>query len=87
MGREVPQGLLRTGDDRGWKEDAVPHALYVPRSISIPLRPMVKEELDRMDQAGVISRVNKPTPWCAGIVVVPKKTGSVRISSHLTKVF
>ena len=28
---------------------------------------------------GVISRVHQPTQWCAGMVVVPKKSGSVRI--------
>lgn len=28
---------------------------------------------------GVISRVDLPTPWCAGMVVVPKKSGNIRI--------
>ena len=32
---------------------------------------------------GVISKVDAPTPWCAGMVVVPKKTGAVRICVHL----
>ena len=36
-----------------------------------------------MEQVGVISRVSKLTPWCAGMVVVPKKTGSVRICVDL----
>ena len=31
----------------------------------------------------VISKVQKPTPWCAGIVVVPKKTGTICISVDL----
>ena len=30
--------------------------------------PKVKEELDRMEHMGVISRVHKPTEWCAGIL-------------------
>ncbi|KAL1268845.1 hypothetical protein QQF64_034208 [Cirrhinus molitorella] len=29
-----------------------------------------------MEQLGVISRVEEPTEWCAGIVVVPKKSDS-----------
>ena len=36
-----------------------------------------------MEKAGVISKVSEPTPWCAGMVVVPKKTGKVRICVDL----
>ena len=32
-----------------------------------------------MESLGVISRVEQPTQWCSGMVIVPKKTGSVRI--------
>ena len=32
---------------------------------------------------GVISKVLEPTPWCAGMVVVTKKSGSVRICVDL----
>ena len=32
-----------------------------------------------MEGLGVISRVNKPTPWCAAMVVVTKPSGAVRI--------
>ncbi len=32
---------------------------------------------------GVISKVDEPTPWCAGMVVVPKKQGKVRICVDL----
>jgi hypothetical protein len=45
----------------------------------------VKAELMRMEQAGVISRVTKPTDWCAGMVVVPKINKAVRICVDLTK--
>ena len=38
-----------------------------------------------MEQLGVISRIEEPTSWCAGIVVVPKGDGSVRICVDLTK--
>ena len=31
----------------------------------------------------MISKVSEPTPWCAGMVVVPKKTGRVRICVDL----
>ena len=32
-----------------------------------------------MEKAGVISKVTEPTEWCAGMVVVPKKSGKMRI--------
>ena len=32
---------------------------------------------------GVIRKVTEPTPWCAGMVVVPKKSGKVRICVDL----
>ena len=32
-----------------------------------------------MEGLEVISRVNKPTPWCAAMVVVTKPSGAVRI--------
>ena len=49
----------------------------------IPLRKKVKEELSRMKSLGVISKVDVPTSWCAGMVVVPKQNGTVRICVDL----
>jgi hypothetical protein len=53
------------------KEGAVPYSLYTPRNIPISLRDKVREELNRMELARVITKVDEPTPWCAGMVVVP----------------
>ena len=36
-----------------------------------------------MEALGVISRVEEATPWCAGMVVVPKKEGALRICVDL----
>ena len=67
------------------KPGSKPFALFTPRRIAIPLRPRVKEELQRMERLGVIEKVDKPTEWCAGIVVVPKPSGKVRICVDLTR--
>ena len=41
---------------------------------------MIEElDLDQMERSGVISKVTEPTPWCDGMFVVPKKSGSIRI--------
>ena len=65
------------------KEDAYPFALYTPRRVPFSLRNQVQDELSRMEALRVISKVEDPTPWCAGMVVVPKKTGAVRICVDL----
>ena len=44
------------------------------------------DELNRMEKAGVISKVAQPTPWCAGMVVIPKKNSKVRICVDLKPV-
>ena len=38
-----------------------------------------------MEQLGVIEKIEEPTEWCAGLVVVPKQNGKVRICVDLTK--
>ena len=65
--------------------DTQPFALNTSRHVPLPLRLAVKEELNRMQQLGVISPVDSPTDWCAGMVVVPKPGGKVRICVDLTK--
>ncbi|KAF4531609.1 hypothetical protein B566_EDAN017854 [Ephemera danica] len=54
------------------KDDALPFAIHSPRRVPHKLQTAVKEKLDSMEKSGVIRRVNEPTAWCAGMVVVPK---------------
>ena len=79
------QGLGNLGEEYQitLKEGLRPYALFTPRNVPIPLRPRVKKELERMEKLGVISKVTTPTPWCAGMVVVPKRSGEVRICVDL----
>ena len=70
------------------RDDASPVALTVPRRVPYPLLPKVKAELDRMVEQGVISKVERPTDWCSGLVVhvVPKANKTdVRLCVDLTQ--
>ena len=65
------------------KPNTKPYSLFTARKVPIPLREKVKNELQQMEATGVISKVNSPTDWCAGMVVVQKKSGGVRICMDL----
>ena len=83
----VFSGLGNLGDEYEiqLKPDAKPYALHTPRSVPLPLplRDKVRKELERMESLGAISKVDEPTEWCAGMVVVPKKNGTLRICVDL----
>ncbi|KAK0135573.1 Transposon Ty3-I Gag-Pol polyprotein [Merluccius polli] len=66
------------------KPGAVPVSVKTPRRIPLPLVDKVRDELQRMEALGVISQVEKPTDWCTGIVVMPKKDNKVRLCVELT---
>ena len=64
---------------------AKPYALFTPRRVAVPLLNAVKAELQHMEELGVIAPVKEPTPWCSGMVVVPKSDSRVRICVDLTR--
>ena len=66
------------------EEGAELYSLSVPLRVAIPLMKPVKEELSHMEKLGVVTRVEQPTKWCAGMVVVPKGNGEVHICVDLT---
>ena len=76
-------GLMLQEYEIHLKPNAKPHALFTARHVPIPLREKVQAELQRMQSLGVITKVDHPTPWCAGMVVVPKKSGEVHICVDL----
>ena len=45
----------------------------------------VKAERTRIEKLGVISCIDEPTEWCAGMVVVPKSSGQAIICINFTK--
>lgn len=67
------------------KEGAEPLSLPVPRRLPLGLREATERELKRMEDMGVIERVETHRDWCAGMVVAPKSSGEVRICVDLTR--
>ena len=59
------------------KQEAKPYAITTPQRVALPLLPKVKQELTRMENMGVITRVDNPTEWCVGMVVVPKPNNNI----------
>ena len=59
------------------KQDATPYALSTPQRIPLPLKSQAEQELHCMERLGVIRKVDIPTGWCAGMVVVPKGNNKV----------
>ena len=59
------------------KDGAKPFAIFISRRVPMLLLTRVKQELNKMEAMQVISKLEEPTPWCAGMVVVPKKTGAI----------
>ena len=57
----------------------------MPRRLPIGLREATLRELQRMENLGVIEKVEEYREWCAGMVVAPKTNGDVRICVDLTK--
>lgn len=53
--------------------------VHAPRKVPVPQRAKVDEELKRMEKLGVIVRQEEPTEWVNSLVVVPKRTGAVRL--------
>ncbi|XP_018374455.1 PREDICTED: uncharacterized protein K02A2.6-like [Trachymyrmex cornetzi] len=54
------------------KSNTQPYAVSAPRRVPLHLTQRAKEELQRLEEMGVISRVVEPTPWCAPMVAVLK---------------
>ena len=81
------QGLGSLGEEYEiqLKEETKPFSLHTARNVPLPLRTKVHEELRRMESIGVISSVSKPSPWCSGMVVVPKPSGQVHICVDLKR--
>ena len=61
------------------QDNAIPYSLMTPRRVPLPMVKQVAAELQRMEEQGIIRKVEEPTDWCSGMVIVPKSNGSIRI--------
>ena len=55
------------------KPDATPCAQLKARKIPILYLDQLKKQLNEMEQLGVITACEEPSPWCHPIVIAPKK--------------
>ena len=60
------------------KENATP-VVHPPRRVPHAIKHRLKEELDKMENTGVIDKVSTPTDWANSLVVVEKENGKLRI--------
>jgi hypothetical protein len=63
------------------KDGAVPYKVNTPRRIPFPIMKNVEEELKRMEQEGIITKLtSETTDWCAPMCPVMKPNGKVRVT-------
>lgn len=67
------------------KPNSKPYAITCPRRVAIPLYESLKKELKLLEDQNVIFPVDKPTDYCAGIVVRPKDNGDIRLCVDYTE--
>jgi len=60
-------------------DKSVPPVAQSARRIPFHLRKKVSAELKKLEQEGIIEKVEGPTPWVSPLVVIPKKNRDVRL--------
>ena len=60
-------------------DESVTPVAQRPRRVPFHIRKKVEEELTRLEEQGIIERVEGPTPWVSPLTVIPKKNGDIRI--------
>ena len=67
------------------KDGVTPVAMRGSRPVAVPLLPRLKDELDELEQQGVIEKITAPTAWVHPIVIVPKPNGGIRLCVDFRK--
>ncbi|XP_037521850.1 uncharacterized protein K02A2.6-like [Rhipicephalus sanguineus] len=72
-------GFMKTEYRIKVRNDAKPYAVTYPRRVPLPLLPLVKKELKRMEDMRVVQKIEHATEWCFPMVVARKKNDELRI--------
>ena len=59
--------------------DSVSPVVMPPRRVPVALKEKFKEEIDRLVDVGVLTKVEEPTKWVSSSVVTAKPNGKVRV--------
>jgi transposase InsO family protein len=60
-------------------DETVRPVQHAPRRVPAPLRDQLKATLADMAADSIITPVTEPTPWISSLVIVPKKSGKLRL--------
>ena len=66
----------------------VPPHINPPRKTPIELKDQITEEINKMEEQGIIKRIEQPTEWVNSLTYVTKRDGSIRVCldpRHLNK--
>ena len=81
--KQFPDQFYRIGSIEGkaslfLKRDARP-SIDAPRKSSIHLKARLQQELDTMDNDGILRKIEHHTDWCSSITTSVKKDGSLLV--------
>jgi hypothetical protein len=60
-------------------DPSVPPVVHPPRRVPYAIRDRLKAQLRKMQQEGIIEKVNEPSEWVSSMVVIEKSNGQLRI--------
>ena len=60
-------------------DDSIQPVAQPARRVPFHMRQQVSAELEKLEQQGIIEKVDGPTPWISPLVVIPKKNGEIRL--------
>ena len=72
-------GKLKNFEVKLHIDQSVPPVAQSARRIPFHLRNKVEAELDRLEEQGIIQKVDGPTPWISPLVGISKKNEEIRL--------
>ena len=76
-------GKLKDANVRLHVDPSVQPVAQRARRIPFHLKKKVERELEKLEQHGIIEKVEGPTPWVSPLVAIPKKNGDVRLCVNM----